>query len=307
MTSLPSLVDPTSSRPLGYEVGGLGERGTWLLSGPEMSEGIETIAHHIARLGALPSFGGHELRAIVRESGLQGRGGGRFPLARKIETALLAPGEPIMVVNASESEPASRKDLILCRYRPHLVLDGAAATATMVGAREVIIHLHRGSPLLLKALVSAVAERRAAGLDDPEWRISVGPDRYVAGEASAIASFLNGGEARPHFSGLPMAAKGPSGRPTLVSNAETMAHLAFLLRFSAAFWRSGGTPTSPGSQLLTLCGAVGVPGQVLELVGQASIGDVLLHTGVAAPPAAVLVGGYGGNLAGGRHGLASSF
>lgn len=294
MTSPSSLVDSTPSSPLNSDVGGLGDRGTWLLSGPQMSEGMETIANHIARLGALPSWSRSELRAIVRESGLQGRGGGRFPLAQKIDTAFLAPGEPIMVVNASESEPASRKDLILCGYRPHLVLDGAAATAAMVGAREVIVHLHRGSPFVRDALVSAVAERKTAGLDDPEWRISVGPDRYVAGEASAIASFLNGGEARPHFSGTPMARKGPSGRPTLINNAETMAHLAFLLRFGAALWRSGGTRTSPGSQLLTLCGEVGVPGQVFELVGQATIGDVLLHAGVTAPPAAVLVGGYGG-------------
>jgi NADH:ubiquinone oxidoreductase subunit F (NADH-binding) len=295
MTSLSPLFDATSSPALSSEVGGLGDRGTWLLSGPQLSEGSEPIGDHLARLGVLPSLDRpNELRAIVRESGLQGRGGGRFPLARKIETALLAPGEPIMVVNASESEPASRKDLVLCRYRPHLVLDGAAATAAMVGASEVTVHLHRGSSYVQDALARAVAERNAAGLDDPEWRISVGPDRYVAGEASAIASFLNGGEARPHFSGIPMATRGPSGRPTLINNVETMAHLAFLLRFGASFWRSGGTPSSPGSQLLTLSGAVGAPGQVFELVGQASIGEVLLHAGLAAPPAAVLVGGYGG-------------
>jgi NADH:ubiquinone oxidoreductase subunit F (NADH-binding) len=287
--------DRTSEPVLSFGVGGVGDLGTWLLSGPAPSEGSESVGDHVARLGMLPSLDRpHELRAVLRDSDLQGRGGGRFPLARKLETALLAPGEPIMVVNASESEPASRKDRVLCRYRPHLVLDGAAATAAMIDASEVIVHLHRGSSNAHDALIRAVEERKVAGLADPGWRISAGPDRYVAGEASAIASFVHGGEAKPRFSGIPMATKGPSGRPTLINNAETMAHLAFLLRFGIPFWRSGGAPSSPGSQLLTLTGAVASPGQVFELVGQATIGEVLVQAGLAAPPAAVLIGGYGG-------------
>ena len=68
-----------------------------------------------------------------------------FPLAQKLDTATLAPGEPLVVVNASESEPASRKDQTLLAYRPHLVLDGAAAVAAVLGARQVVVHLHRGS------------------------------------------------------------------------------------------------------------------------------------------------------------------
>ena len=295
MISLSPSWDRASEPMLSFGVGGLGDVGTWLLSGPAPSEGSEPLGDHVARLGMLPSLDRpNQLRAVVRDSDLQGRGGGRFPLARKLETALLAPGEPIMVVNASESEPASRKDHVLCRYRPHLVLDGAAATAAMVGAGEVIVHLHRGSSSVQDALIRAMAERKGACLTDPRWRISVGPDRYVSGEASAIASFVDGGEAKPHFSGIPMAKKGPSGRPTLVNNAETMAQLAFLLRFGTPFWRSGGAASSPGSQLLTLAGAVASPGQVIELVGQATIGEVLVHAGLSAPPAAVLIGGYGG-------------
>ena len=292
------LFQPYGTMPdpaIGFDAGGLGDIGTWLLAGPAPSEGTESLGDHTARLGMLPALDRPgELCAVVRESGLEGRGGGRFPLARKFETALLAPGEPVVVVNASESEPYSRKDHILCRHRPHLVLDGAAVAAAIVGAGEVVVHHHRGSPYVHDALIRAVAERRAVGLNDPRWRISVGPDRYVAGESSAIASFVNGGEARPHFSATPMAMNGPSRRPTLIHNAETMAHLAFLLRFGASFWRTGGSPSSPGSQLLTLTGAVPSPGRVVELVGQATVGDILLRAGLTAPPAAVLIGGYGG-------------
>ena len=278
-----------------FAVGGVGDPGTRLLSGPDPSVGAEPYAHHLARMGPLPPPAmTDDLRALTRESGLLGRGGGGFPLARKLETAIAAPGVPLVVVNASESEPVSRKDRTLCRNRPHLVLDGAAAAAAIVGADEVTVHVHRGSADAHDGLVRAMGERRAAGAVDPLWRISLGPDRYVSGEASAIASLLAGGDARPRFSRIPMATWGPSGRPTVVSNAETMAHLGFLLRSGPGFWGSGGTPAAPGSRLLTLTGSVPVPGRVLELVGRGTIGEILSGAGHFAVPSAVLVGGYGG-------------
>ena len=159
-------------------------------------------------------------------------------------------GEPLVVVNASESEPASRKDQTLITYRPHLVLDGAAAVAAAVGATEVAVHLHRDSVAAGAALARAIAERRSAGWPDPRWRLSVGPDRYVSGEASAVASLLGGGEARPAFSAVPMARRGPSGCPTVVNNAETMAHVGLLAHRGWPAWQAGSSPSSPGPHLL---------------------------------------------------------
>ncbi len=279
---------------LGSEVASFGDYGARLLAGPAATDGPEPLDAHVGRLGALPLWQGDgALRAMLRESGLQGRGGGGFPMARKVETAWLAPGEPLVVVNASESEPASRKDRVLCTYRPHLVLDGAAAAAAMVGSSEVVVHLHRSSAGVRIAVGRAMAERRDTG-EAVEWRMSLGPDRYVAGESTAIASLLDGGEARPAFSATKLAERGPSGRPTLLNNAETMAHLGLLVRWGAIPWAAGGPPSTPGSQLLTLTGAVPRPGDVVEVIGRATVGEVLARSGEAAPPAAVLVGGYAG-------------
>lgn len=295
MIDVPSLRELLPRADQGYTIGAVGDDGTRLLSGPGPGEGSESLEDHLHRLGSLPDLDvPSDHRALVRESGLQGRGGGGFPVARKLETAWLSPGEPIIVVNASESEPASRKDRTLCTFRPHLVLDGAAAAAAMVESREVFVHMHRASTGARTAMVRAMADRRSAGIDDLTWRISLGPDRYVSGEASAIAAFIDGGEARPNFTGTPMAQQGPSGRPTVVNNAETMAHVGFLLRFGPRLWRSGGAPSSPGSHLLTLVGAVAAPGLVLELVGEATVGEVLSQAGEVAPPLAVLIGGYEG-------------
>jgi NADH:ubiquinone oxidoreductase subunit F (NADH-binding) len=235
------------------------------------------------------------VRALLRASALDGRGGGGFLLARKVETARFAGGHPVLIVNASESEPVSRKDRTLCAERPHLVLDGAVLVAAALGADEVVVHLHRAPGSPAPVLKSAIAERRHRGLVDPAWRISTGPDRYVSGESSAVAAFVDGGEARPRFGTRPLAVEGPSGRPTVVSNAETVAHLAIVARIGPDVWSSRGTPSSPGPRLVTVTGAVRRPGRVLELAGPVTIGDILTADGPLAPPAAVLVGGFAGS------------
>ena len=305
MTTSPDLLAPRPTHAADLRTGPgasafpvridrLGGTGALLLSGPSATDGSEGLVGHATRWGPLPAHDGARARTLLRDSRLDGRGGAGFPVARKVETALLAPGRPVLIVNASESEPASRKDRTLCRHRPHLVLDGASLLARALGADEVVLHSHRigGSPS--GPLSLAIVERVRAGLEDPAWHLSEGPDRYVAGESSAVASFVDGGEARPRFTTRPLAVDGPSGRPTVVSNAETVVQLAVAARIGAVAWNSLGAPSSPGPRLVTLAGAVPRPGLVLELTGPGTIGDLLTAEGLGAPPAAVLVGGFAG-------------
>lgn len=281
--------------PVPTAVVGIGDPRARLLAGPGEDLGAEPLHEHLLRLGPLPDDpDGGLARLSMRESGLRGRGGGGFPTARKLRTALQSGGSPVVVVNASESEPASRKDDTLCRLRPHLVLDGAAVAAAAAGSEQVVVHLHRGAGAARRALERALSERAAAGVADPTWYVSSGPNRYVAGEASAIASFIEGGEAKPRFSGRPLAEAGVHGRPTIVNNVETVAHLALLARFGASWWRGVGGEDSPGSRLVTVTGGIGQPGLVLETVDTATVGDILTAAGVGLPPAAVLIGGYAG-------------
>ena len=301
MTVTPDLEVPTAPAravpnlaDLPVRIGGLGDVDALVLSGPPAAAGAEPLAAHLARWGATPDHDGAAVRALLRDSRLEGRGGAGFPLARKVETARLSPGRPVLVVNASESEPASRKDRTLCRHRPHLVLDGATLLARALGADEVVVHCHRGRSSSAGPLATAVVARTRAGHQGPPWRVSEGPDRYVAGESSAVASFVDGGEARPRFTTRPLAEVGPSGRPTVVVNAETVTQLAVAARIGAVAWNALGAPSSPGPRLVTVAGAVPRPGVVLELTGPGTIGDLLSAAGLDSPPAAVLVGGFAG-------------
>jgi len=281
-----------------------GETHARLLAGPTEDEGPEPWGAHLVRLGPLPTgSSAASLRRVVHESGLRGRGGGQFPTAVKLDQAARASertGErALVVVNVSEGEPASRKDRVLCALRPHLLLDGAEVAARSVGATDVVVYLHRQGRAA-RALEHAVAERAASAASAAVVHLVDAPQRYVAGETSAVVSFLGGRAAVPRRTSIPAAVDGVGGRPTVVGNAETIAHLALIARYGAPWFREVGSPEVPGSTLCTLAGGVSRVGQVVEVLGQATIGDLLAsHGGLGGVPDAVLVGGYAGTWVGG--------
>src|SRR5579875_1127240 len=83
------------------------------------------LAEHEAVHGPLPRLRAAELIDAVAQSGLRGRGGADFPTARKLEAVASRRRVSAVVVNGSETEPASHKDALLLARLPHLVLDGA--------------------------------------------------------------------------------------------------------------------------------------------------------------------------------------
>ena len=243
---------------------------------------------HLERYGPLPA-GGADLIAEADRSGLRGRGGAGFPTAVKL--AAVARGRHgVVVANGTEGEPASAKDKTLLVAAPHLVLDGAVVAAAAVGAREIVVCVDRAAGRVLAAVRAALAERH----DPVPIRVEASPTRYVAGEESALVHWLNGGEAKPTFTPPRPYEKGVGGRPTLVDNVETLAHLALIARFGAGWWRSLGTADDPGTTLLTLSGGLSRPG-VYEVPLGVPLAAVLDAAG--RPPgqvAPVLVGGYFG-------------
>src|SRR6202041_3633945 len=123
----------------------------------------EDLRGHLARYGPAPYRGQPgALIADIEASGLTGRGGAAFPVYRKLAIVARARGRKVVVANGAESEPASRKDELLLRAAPNLVLDGLQLAAEAVGASEAYLYLHPGaSPEISRAL----AQRAAAGLD----------------------------------------------------------------------------------------------------------------------------------------------
>jgi NADH:ubiquinone oxidoreductase subunit F (NADH-binding) len=295
--TIPGFAESCADSPEVPLFGIAGSPGTRLLAGPARSEGMEHLARHEARLGAVDfeCRSPQNLRDVIRESGLLGRGGGEFPTATKLDIAAAASGTPLVVANASEGEPASRKDRTLLELRPHLVLDGAELVAYAVGADQIVIYIHRSHVSATLALEQAIAQRRGAARGAACVRVVDAPERYVAGETSAVVSYLSGRGALPRRGSSSAAQIGVANRPTVVNNVETLAHLALIARFGSAWFAQAGAPEAPGSTLITLAGAVAVPGMVVEILGPVPLGRVLETVGGRdTVPRAVLFGGYAG-------------
>ncbi len=219
------------------------------------------LADHLARYGpsAPPSASRRTREALIAEvdrAGLAGRGGAGFPTGRKL-AAVAARRHTIVVANGTEGEPASAKDKVLLAQSPHLVLDGAVVAADLVGASEAIVVTH---PAVTDIVAAAAAERRRARMDRVRLRVTDAADRFVAGEASAVVHWLERGVPTPKSTPRRLSEHGLNGRPTLVQNVETLAHLALIARHGADWFRAVGTLHEPGSMLVTLAGAVRDPG-----------------------------------------------
>jgi NADH:ubiquinone oxidoreductase subunit F (NADH-binding) len=263
------------------------------MAGPGQAAGFENMDDHQRRLGSCPA-GGRQLIDILAQSGLRGRGGAWFPTSRKwAAVAERSDGHAVVVINASEGEPLSSKDRTLLSLRPHLVLDGAALAADSVGADDIVLYLSRGADQTEKTLNQAMKERRRSGRVESEIRIVRTAHRYIAGESSAVVNRISGGPSKPKF-GQRSSERGVNDHPTLVQNAETLAHVAMIARYGSDWFRKLGTQSSPGSTLMTVLGNVNRPG-VYEVDLSAQLGGVIHAAGgTVTPPAGALLGGYFG-------------
>jgi NADH:ubiquinone oxidoreductase subunit F (NADH-binding) len=259
---------------------------------------LRSLAEHLETHGEAPVLArgeGPELIDWVARAGLRGRGGAAFPTATKLAAVADAGRGSIVVANGAEGEPASAKDRRLLEWSPHLVLDGALLAAQAVGADEVILCVREGAVEALERARAALAERESAGMAPLPVQLAVTPNSYLAGEESALVRFLNGGPAKPTFVPPRPFERGVARRPTLVQNLETLAHLALIARHGPEWFREAGTEREPGTALVTLSGAVSVPG-VYEIGLGTPLRDLLVAAGNAtAPVRAVLVGGYFGS------------
>jgi NADH:ubiquinone oxidoreductase subunit F (NADH-binding) len=225
--------------------------------------------------GLLPQPGLPDLIAASERMGLLGAGGAGFPTARKLASVGTSKPGPV-VVNGSEGESASGKDTVLLTHVPHLVLDGAVASARALGARKILVRIPASRVEVQAVVQRAIAERHDRGL---KITISRGADTFIAGEASAVVSSLQGGPALP----TPMS-KPPTIRKSAVmlSNVETFARLALAARGHSAT-----------SSLVTVSGAVLHAG-VMEVDPSTPIGEVLRRCQADPSLSALITGGWHG-------------
>jgi NADH:ubiquinone oxidoreductase subunit F (NADH-binding)/ferredoxin len=262
-----------------------------LTAGLDRFRRIDLVGYHTV-FGRLPCLTAERLIAMAERVDLRGRGGAAFPVARKIaavqDAARARKRAPIVLINAAEGEPGSAKDRMLLLRSPYLVLGGALAAARALQARDILVGVT--DPLAARSV-------REAAAAEPALRGMVGvvdlPDRFVSGESGALVNAVNGRAALPPPGNSRTSYKGAGNRPTLLSNAETLAQLGFLAMVGPEGYASAGIADEPGTVLMTVGGSVARPA-VVEVPTGVPLGQVL-GLCAAGPADGVLVGGYHGS------------
>ena len=233
--------------------------------------------------------------ALVKDSGLRGRGGAGFPTGtkwsfipqersprsdqtaqerspRSDQTAQDDTGAKphYLVINADESEPGTCKDIPLMLSTPHFLVEGAIIAAYAIRARHAFIYI-RGEVLpVLRRLQNAVAEAYEAGYlgtdvcgsgFDLDLIVHAGAGAYICGEETALLDSLEGRRGQPRLRPPFPAVAGLYACPTVVNNVESIASVPPIVLNGIEWFRSMGSEKSPGFTLYSLSGHVTRPGQ----------------------------------------------
>ncbi|MEJ2319260.1 MAG: NAD(P)H-dependent oxidoreductase subunit E [Gemmatimonadales bacterium] len=260
-----------------------------------------------------PSDEAERIVDALQESGLRGMGGAGFPTGLKWRLVRDEEARPKYVVcNADESEPGTFKDRVIMEQLPHLVVEGIALGAFVVGAEKGIIYLRHEYGRAKAALEAELDRARAAGLLGSgilgtefslDIEIFVSPGGYILGEETALLEALEDrrGEPRnkPPFPGT----VGLHGRPTLMNNVETLALVPGILRQGVAWWQSIGRDGHVGLKFISVSGHVEKPG-VYEIPTGTTVAELIeLAGGVSGGRAlkAFAPGGASSNFLPARH------
>ncbi|MDE3130630.1 MAG: SLBB domain-containing protein [Acidobacteriota bacterium] len=238
----------------------------------------------------------HPLILELERAGLRGYGGAGFPTATKLHAVAAQGSRPVILVNGAEGEPLSDKDRLLSGRLPHLVIDGAVVVAAALGSDQVVFALDEHASGPARALRQALAERSdLQSRGAPAVSVTAVPGGYLTGQESALVNVLDGGRGLPTLTPPYPSERGLQGRPTLVSNSETLAQVALVARHGGDWFRALGTAGDPGTRLVTVGGAVSYPG-VVEIAGGTTLHQLIKASGgLSAPIQGVLLGGYAGS------------
>ncbi len=206
----------------------------------------------------------------ISESGLRGRGGAGFPTGKKWAFTRECVEQPhYVVLNGGEDEPGSKKDRLLMENLPHLVLEGVILASYAIGASTAYLYINKKYKAANDSMAQALAEAKESsywgkkilgGDFSLDILLMSAPSNYVAGEDSAAVEVIEGKEPLPRQKPPFPATAGLFGKPTAVNNVETLANLAPIIAKGAKWYRSFGTPESPGTMIFSLNDEVNRPG-----------------------------------------------
>jgi NADP-reducing hydrogenase subunit HndC len=213
-----------------------------------------------------------EVIAAIKESGLRGRGGAGFPTGMKWGFVRQAKGDKKYVIcNADESEPGTFKDRMVLEGDPHAIIEAMLIAGYAVGSDEGYVYIRGEYQLAIERIETAIQQAKTLGFlgdqilkSDFSFTLHVhaGAGAYICGEETALIESIEGKRGEPRSRPPYPTTEGLWGKPSLINNVETLANLPAILRNGAQWFKSFGTPSSPGTKVYTMLGNVNVTGLI---------------------------------------------
>lgn len=224
----------------------------------------------------------------IKESGLRGRGGGGFPTGLKWEfTKKAINKEKYVVCNADEGDPGAFMDRSILEGDPHGILEAMTICGYAVGASKGLIYIRAEYPVAVSRLEKAISTARERGYlgnnilgSDFSFDIDIklGAGAFVCGEETALIHSMEGERGEPTTKPPFPAESGYWGKPTNVNNVETFANITKIILNGVSWFRSIGTPKSPGTKVFALAGKVNNVGLVEVPMGT-TLREVIFEIG----------------------------
>ena len=209
---------------------------------------------------------------MMEESGLRGRGGGGFPAGRKWkQVARQKETQRYVVCNGDEGDPGAFMDRSIMEGDPHKMLEGMLIASYLTGAQNAYIYVRAEYPLAVERLRIAIAQAEELGLIGDNvlgtdfcihFHINRGAGAFVCGEGSALTASIEGNRGMPRVKPPRTVEHGLFNKPTVLNNVETYANVPMIVTNGAEWYKSIGTPGSPGTKAFALTGNVNNTGLI---------------------------------------------
>ncbi len=259
---------------------------------PEIIDEYIAVDGYQALGKCLTELSREDVIAILKDSGLRGRGGGGFPTAMKWQFALNSESEQKYVVcNADEGDPGAFMDRSILEGDPHALIEAMAIAGYVIGANQGYVYVRAEYPIAVKRLQIAINQARDYGLlgkdifgtgFDFDVDIRLGAGAFVCGEETALLTSIEGHRGEPRVRPPFPAVKGLFGKPTIINNVETYANIPQIILKGAEWFASMGTEKSKGTKVFALGGKITNTGLV-EIPMGTTLREIVYEIGGGIP------------------------
>jgi NADH:ubiquinone oxidoreductase subunit F (NADH-binding) len=242
------------------------------------------------------------------DAGLRGRGGGGFLTGEKWRITATSDAEvKYAVANGYESDPAVFTNRLLLEKNAQAVVEGLAAAALAVGAREAFIAVRAEYTEAIRALEAIISNAERDGVlganvlgSGRELVMSVRPlqGSSMIGEETVLLKALAGKRGQPEQTPPYPSTVGYLGKPTVVNNVATLAAVTWIISNGAAAFKQIGDPAEPGTALVQISGSLTNAG-VMEVPTGTPLAEIIAAAGGPTKGAtikALLIGGPSGGF-----------